>query len=778
MTELTDVGQVEHPSDFDNNPKGVVKRWLAEIDRAKKELEHWNKRVDKIIKRYKDERQENESMQTVRRFNVLWSNMQILQPSIYSQNPKLIVDRRFLDSDKVGRVSSEILERCLTTSMDQYDFKSAMCNARDEFLLGARGQGWARYIPLYGPKKTDPEGNEFQEVAWEEARAEYVAREDFLHEPAACWERVGWVAKKALVSYKQGLDRFGKIFEKVPLKDELRKPPSSDGTDDREKPLWVRAPVWEIWDKESRKVFWICPDYEDEPLDVQDDPLRLVDFFPCPRPMFGTTAPGSLVPIPDYSEYQDQALELDALTERIHYITKALKVVGGYNAAMPELSQMLEDGTENKVIPVTGWTELSENGGLERQMGFLPIDKFQMVLTGLVQIRDMTKRDLDEISGMSDIIRGQSVASESATAQRIKGNFATLRLQDKQKEMERFARDMLRIKAEIMAEHFAPNTLRLMSGFDSMPENETEVPDAQPQAGPPLPPGAPGVSSAAPAGPGAPMQPSPRQAADQRFADAMALLKNDKMRTFRVSIETESTIGVDREQEKKDRTEFIMATAQFLQNALGIGQGAPELQELLAHLLMFGVRGFRVGRELEQEFEITIEKMRQKQKAMASQPPKPTPEEIKAKTQMDVAQLEAKNKLQIAQLTAQSDLQSKQMESSLEERRIGMAAQVSQAEQQSQARLKELEFSHDTQLEHVKAQAEMQTSGIDVQMKQMDLEIKRAELELKKEEIAFRKIELEMEMQMEQFKAQQVSMGGDSVSLGKPSGAGATPSGP
>lgn len=714
MAEITDSGQVEKPSDFDPGPKGIVKRWLAEIERAKKEFEDWEKRSQKIIKRYKDERGESETANLTRRFNVLWSNMQILQPSVYARNPKVVVDRRFLDSDKSGRTASEILERCLTTSVDQYDFKSAMCNARDDFLLCARGQGWVRYIPVYGDTQTDADGKEFREVAWEEVRAEYIARDDFVHEPSPYWERVGWVAKKAHLSYREGKARFGAKFEKVPLKDELKKSGATDN--DKERPLFARAPVWEIWNKDDRKVYWICPDFQDEPLDIKEDPLGLQDFFPCPRPLYGTTAPGSLVPIPDYAEYQDQALELDALTERIHYLTKALKVVGGYNKAATELGTMLEDGNENYLVPVENWTALAENGGFERQVGFFPVEKVQAVLAGVVQIRDLVKRDLDEISGMSDLVRGQGRASESATAQRIKGNFTTLRLQDKQTEMERFVRDILRIKAEIIAEQFSPNTLRLMSGFDQMPGNEPAAPIA-PLAGAAPSPGAPGAASPPGAAPGAPTP-------DQKFAEAVAILKSDKMRTFRVSVETESTIGIDREQEKKDRTEFVMATAQFLQNAQNIGAAVPELQELLAHLLMFGVRGFRTGRELEQIFESTIQKMADKQKALASQPPQPPPEvqkaQLEAQSEMQIKDKEIQGKTQIEQMKLFAKQQAEAQSAAMEQQRLQWEAAAEKERAKVDAELEQLKIMMQAMLKkfeiELKAKSEQQSAQLDHQM--------------------------------------------------------------
>jgi hypothetical protein len=52
-------------------------------------------------------------------------------------------------------------------------------------------------------------------------------------------------------------------------------------------------------------------------IDARDDPLGLEGFFPCPKPLYATTTSDTLVPVPDFVLYQDQAMELDILSDRI-----------------------------------------------------------------------------------------------------------------------------------------------------------------------------------------------------------------------------------------------------------------------------------------------------------------------------------------------------------------------------------------------------------------------------------------------------------------------------
>ena len=83
-----------------------------------------------------------------------------------------------------------------------------------------------------------------------------------------------------------------------------------------------RAKVHETWDKNARKVYWWAESYNEELLDEKDDPLGLEGFWPTPKPLFSTLTNDSLIPIPDYTEYEDQARELDDLTTRIDALVK------------------------------------------------------------------------------------------------------------------------------------------------------------------------------------------------------------------------------------------------------------------------------------------------------------------------------------------------------------------------------------------------------------------------------------------------------------------------
>ncbi len=110
------------------NQEGVnlVTKWIDEINLAEKELQPWWRAGDIIVRRFKNENRNQAGRPSVdfarRRFAILWSNVQTLQPAIYAKQPVPLVSRRYRDEDPVGKVASDVLERALGFSLDQYDF--------------------------------------------------------------------------------------------------------------------------------------------------------------------------------------------------------------------------------------------------------------------------------------------------------------------------------------------------------------------------------------------------------------------------------------------------------------------------------------------------------------------------------------------------------------------------------------------------------------------------------------------------------------------------------
>lgn len=666
--------------------------WKAKVESAFRRDKKWADKATKIVKRYRDDRGQDGP----RKFNILWSNVETLKPALYSKLPVPICERRFLDPDPVGRAAAMILERALRYEVEDNGLDDALSRCVLDVLLPGRGVAWVRFEPEFGESLSlkqvgddelsdehDGLGEGVEEAEEEEAEdlddmppalvgastaVDYVHWRDFTHSDARTWGEVEWIAKRVYMSRDALIRRFGaEVGKEIPLDHseedmaERRRQTTGQSED-------AKATLFEIWCKYDKKVIFVSVGYEDI-IEEVDDPLGLEGFWPIPRPLFATMTNETLEPVPDYVEYQDQAQELDSLTARIALLQKSLKVTGVYDSSAPGIKRMLQEGSENQLIPVDRWAAFAEKGGIDGAVSWLPIKDVAAVLAGLYESRERVKQDLYEITGIADIVRGSSDPNETLGAQQIKGRFAGQRINARQKEVARFARDLIAIIGEVICEHFPPQRIVEISsamydqGIGSALQPNGEAP---PQMGM----GAGGPAQGGlPAGLPPMAQPDPLAARAEAIARALQLLKDEKHRGFRIDIETDSTVSVDAEVDKQGATQFITASSQFLREAVTVGQQFPAIIPLLSKMLLFGVRHFRAGRDLENSFEEFADRAQQ----MAAQPKDqgPTPEQLQAQTEMMKARAEADRSAVDLQMK-QMDLRMKEIE--LQQRQLDFQA--------------------------------------------------------------------------------------------------------
>ena len=339
MADLT--AGVKHESDYatdgEQTPRDLALLWSREMRAARKEKEQFEKSSREILRRYHDvrEAQFSDGRSTV---NLFWSTVQVLLSSLYARPPKIDVSRRFKDqNDDVARVSANILERILNDNVesDTSTFRTvAQYGIKDRLIVGL-GQVWNRYEPTFGPAQVpaavDPQtgeeiapGLEVEVIVNEEFPTDYVHWEDFYWSPARVWEEVRWVARRVYLSKEQATQRFGEeIACLLPYTKGERGPSSTDPQEQ----VWSRAAVYEIWCKTTRKAYWYA-DNVDFILDVKDDPLKLRNFFPCPRPLCANLTTSRFMPKSDYALAQDLYAKIDELETRISWLVRACKIAG------------------------------------------------------------------------------------------------------------------------------------------------------------------------------------------------------------------------------------------------------------------------------------------------------------------------------------------------------------------------------------------------------------------------------------------------------------------
>lgn len=682
-------------------PSKLVAKWAYEIDQYDSRMRQWNKRCDDITKRYTDER-EGHTATSSHRFNAFWSNVQTQLPAMYAQVPKPEIDRRFKDADPVGRACAELLQRCASFALSSQDAHPIFKQAVLDYTLCARGVLWLRYLPTFKdiaqedeapggddglqitPDESEAEDAEQpQDIEFEEAPIDYVHRKDFGHTEGRTWEEIRAVWRRVFLTREELVERFGQEKGSVVP---LNYSPDEHSKEDVERDK--KAAVYEIWDKTKREAIWICKDFADE-LDCRPDPLKLRKFFPCPKPLYGTLSNDSLKPVPDYAMYQDQLNQLDELTARITAVTKSLKIAGCYDASAPALGRILNEGVENTLIPVDQWSAFAEKGGLKGSVVLLPLQEIAQALLDMYAAREHVKKDMYEITGLSDIMRGSTEADETATAQKLKGQFAGMRFSDRRSDVQHFLRDAIQIMVELIAEHFQPETLKAMSGlqmFDTVAEKQAALnppPPAQPQGMPGQPPAPP-----------APVTP-PDEAMEERLTsptweEVLALLHDDALRSFRIDIETDSTVRSDEEAEKSAVLEYAKVIGDMIQKVGPMVKDAPQLGPVVGEIMIFVSRRFKIGRQLEGELESAIEAMK---KAAANPAPPPPPielQKIQAQGQVDAQNIQLQGKVDSqldaskAQTTMQTEAQKVQVAAQSDQQRAQADMAIAQNEQAAQ----------------------------------------------------------------------------------------------
>ncbi|WP_064706477.1 hypothetical protein [Rhizobium bangladeshense] len=670
------------------DPAKVGAHWQQELERAQRYFKSWHDRCVKIEQIYLDQ-QSDQTSAAKRRFPMLWANTAVLQPAVYARVPQPVVERRFKDAQPIARIASEIVERNLAYTGEEADLDSIMRAVRDDFLLCARGTVWLRYEADFEPldmgvAPSDPAADglfgemanpSLEAIADERVCIDYVHWSDFLHSPARRWKDVTWVARRVPMTDEEMEKRFGReaMASGAAQAAGSRKGESHAERAENE----GKTHVWEIWCKSENYTVWIA-DGSPVALEVSEPPLDLTHFWPCPRPAYGTMSTSSLVPVPDYVYYQQQCDEIDLLTRRINKLTDQLRLKvfypSGDGAISPAIEKAMRPENDMVMVPIPEWAAFTDKGG-SKAVVTLPIDEVQKVIVACMAARKQLIEDVYQITGISDIVRGDTQASETATAQRIKSQWGSIRIRDRQAELARFARDIIRLAGEIICDQFQPETLMLVSGIRLPTMAERQQVEMQMQqmqmAAQQAAMRAQQMGQPAQAPPELPPQ-LQQMMAQPSIDEVVQLLRNDSIRGFQIDIETDSTIEPDEDAEKQRRMEFVQMVGGFMQQAGAMAQQNPMLVPVMVETLLFAARGFRAGRQLESMLEQVGAQL-----SAAASAPKPEPQpspvemlklktaEVKAgaeqrKAELGVAQAEIEHRATLEQARGEAAAQALQ----------------------------------------------------------------------------------------------------------------------
>lgn len=550
-------------------------------------------------------------------FNILYANTEILLPSLYSSTPRPEITVRPKGHPAVSEVFSKLLTHLLddniASGLESFDhcMEGAVLNA----LVPGAGGVRVRHYP------GDP-----QPIRWEEYKYDQL-----IWGQARKWSKVPWIVFIHPMTKEEIKSEF-QTSEEV-----LRKLPEDDAGSEKN-----TFEVYELWTKSDRKVRFLLEDAPDEELRNADDELGLAGFFPTPGPLTLVRKPQDLKPTPLYSYYKRQAEELNRVTARLERVTNAIRVRGFYNQQLgSDLTNLLSDSmTENGLVATTNPVDL-QNGGLDKHIWMLPNKDLIQVAQQLDQRRQAVLQIIYQLTGLADIVRGSTAASESATAQSIKDKWGGLRLRRMQRTVEHYARDLLRLAAEVAIARLQPMELEELTGvkLPMLAQKQQIIAQYQQQV-------MAAEQAAQQAGQPAPRPPPPPEL-PPAWEELLEQAQSKKLGLM-VDLETSSTLENEAKMDQKEVGEFLGPFSQLVQAIAPIAQMGPSGLNATKSLLGALLKRYKLGREVEKAFA-------------AIQPPPPPPQpgqdpSKQAEMQMKQGELKAK----AAELQQKAELSAKQ----------------------------------------------------------------------------------------------------------------------
>lgn len=538
--------------------------------------------------------------------DLFWASYEILKPATYAKPPQPVVSTQFKDRDPVKSKTAELLERVSVSNFDRSNIDDVMCDVRDDLIFTNRGVMWLTY------EKEDGE---------QCVHIEHLDRMDFLHEmPCRKWSEVGWVARRAWMTERAVNKRFKGTSKDVLDQVKYTKRRDAERTDQKDESL--KASIWEVWHKADNKVYWVSEGV-DQILEEGAPHLKLTEFWPCPRPAYGTRERRSLIPTPDYVRYAVHFDKIDKLTARIYLLLDKVRMKGLIPAGgdiADAVQELIRSDDDEILIPVPAAAMGTAGANF---VAWLPIAEVAEAIQGLIAARSQLIDDYYQLSGIADIMRGASDPDETLGAQQIKTQYGSIRVRCKIDELQRIAADAVKIAAEIISDNFTKDTLLEMSQMtiqskadidkqikaiekageqelkrlteaaqEKLPELQSQGPEAVQQA----------QDQFIQAQQAIIQKYAPQLQAAQNevpIEDIMKLLRDNKARGFAFEIASDSTVMTDEIQEKASRNEFVTVFAQASQALLALAATGEAGAALAGGLLSFQLGPYRIGRELD-----------------------------------------------------------------------------------------------------------------------------------------------------------------------------------
>lgn len=574
-------------------------------------------------------------------YPIYWSSCKTIEPAYYSRTPQLINKRRFDTDDLIAGTACLINKRLGDYLVENSNFDSVMMAAVGDYIHADKTTVQVVYeadfedVPLFldesgnyvredGSSFTgevfNKEDDIFGKQAIQGSQKIYlspVTFDEVLHTPSAKTEaEIREKAYFVTMTKDEALERFSVDPQNITWK---KTRTGDDVSTSRGRELNTGEEyleLWECYSKPNEMVYWVSDQYKEDFLDKKQNPYQLRDFWPSTPFIVGSKPSKNMYSTPVFKRLKSNIKTLSKQAQKIYELMDAIDpraIIDGTNDDLAALIN-LDSG---KYISVRNFQTIIEKGGLANLIQFLPVGELVSAVTTFMQAEGSFKETFFEVFGVPDILRGASDPVETAAAQQIAASAAHDRFKFQKKQIRQMARDAIELMIDLAYKVLDDESIIRLVGYDYMKGDD-----------------------------------------QQRFFEALAILRDDDTRLIRIDIETDSMSFVDEQLRSQQMSQAVQAVTGGLKDVAQTAKADPQiarasLQALLASLETFGPSGMQFQDQVKGALEQIIE-------AAENPPQSPPPPDYEML------------KIQNEQMKLQQAGQIKSQELILEERRLAL----------------------------------------------------------------------------------------------------------
>ena len=695
---------------------GTKEHWQRWISAAKKASEqHW-KDAEAAWGEYEhspDSSNPGQSQHKTASYPIYWSSVKTIEPAYYSRTPRVTTTRRFELNDDVASTAGLIAERFGQYLIENCDFDAVIQSAVGEFIHADKATTQLVYEheveetqarvalvqveggfidqsgqPYPGEVFQDEQGFFGQDTDAKPKNQKIhlspVSYDDVLHTPdARTAAEICDMAFKFSLPEHEAAERFlPEVVARINWKI------SKGEKEDRQEIPGKFVEGWEIYCRETKKVYWYSDQYPDGLLDVKDDPYKLRNFFPAPAFIIGSKPRKTLYPTPAYIHCRDVLRALHEQAFKVYELIRGIRRRALVDGSMPELASALQEAGDNEFIAVRNIQALVEKGGLQNVIQYIPVQELVDAISELSGLEEKFKQAFYEWFGVPDILRGASDPVETAAAQEVKAASANDRFKFQKKQVAQLVRDSIEMMVDLGVQVFpAPRIAEIVGVKFMTPEDQ------------------------------------------QRFPAALQLLQNDDARLIRVDIDTDSMSFLDQQLKQQRVNQAVQTVTEGLKTVADMSQGDPTFLPVGLHAVLLSLEHLEAGKQFQDGVKKAVEALIQAKENPPETPPPPDYEAMKleiAKQKADTdAALKAKE-LEQKELRLALDAQKQVNDTNIAKFKADMDASVQDFAMQIEAQRLQLEsFKADMQAR----ESEMEEIRL---ARESDLESMKSAVELAK----------------------------------------------